>query len=163
MSSVKLGSVVLFSAFGRSVPAIVLALRSGELAHLGANDEPILTLALIDPLRETGLAKDKSGNPIYPIGRIPNVFIEHDVVHESHEFDEEFKKKHGDSPAQIAAQRGHGEWTEYIPDEAKKLVSHLRDRIEELQKSAEENATEAAKQRARADLAESKLNPSDPA
>jgi hypothetical protein len=54
---------------------------------------------------------------VYPIGRIPNVFIEHDVVHASHEFSDEFLGKHNltkesATPAQIAAHRGHGEWKE---------------------------------------------------
>src|ERR1700722_14187000 len=118
MSQVKVGSIVTFSAFGRKSAAIVIALRSGEVSHLGANKEPALTLAMIDPARETGLGKDKDGEFIYPIGRFPNVFIEHDVVHASHEFDEEFTRRHGSTTAEILAQRGNGGGTEFEGDEA---------------------------------------------
>lgn len=153
--------VVTFSAFGRKLPAIVLAERSGEVSHLGASDEPLLTLAVVDPARETGLTKDKDGNYVYPTGRLPQVFIEHDVVHESHEFDAEFWKSKRISPdavtpAIVASHRGHGEYSEYVPEEAKEFVNELRDRISELQKSLSDATAEAAKQRARADLAESK-------
>jgi hypothetical protein len=154
MSQVKVGSIVTFSAFGRKSAAIVLALRSGEVSHLGANQEPLLTLAMIDPARETGLGKDKNGEFIYPIGRFPNVFIEHDVVHASHEFDEEFLKKHGSSQAEILAQRGHGEWTEFEGDEGE-TITRLRRTLSAATLGRDDAQTEAAKQRARADLAES--------
>jgi hypothetical protein len=154
--------VVQFSAFGRTVPAIVLAAREGEVSHLGSDDEPILTLALIDPARETGLTKDKDGNFVYPVGRLPQVFIEHDVVHETHEFSEEFWKARKRDPetvsdAEVASLRGHGEYAEYIPEEAKEFVGELRERIAQLLKDATQNSEEAARQRARADKAEADL------
>ena len=114
MSHPKAGDVVLYRAFGRTSNAIVLAARYGEPSHLGKSGEPLLTLAFIDPSRETGLTK-KDGEFLYPIGRVPNVFIEHDVVHASHEFSDEFfreKKIASPTPAIIASHRGHGEWSE---------------------------------------------------
>jgi hypothetical protein len=141
VGSIQVGSIVTYSAFGRKAAAIVLALRSGEVSHLGAHKEPMLTLALIDPARETGLGKDKDGEFIYPIGRFPNVFIEHDVVHASHEFDEEFTRKHGSTTAEILAQRGHGEWTEFEGDEAAKRTEEPVDTVD----PAQSNLTEMSK------------------
>lgn len=146
--------IVLYRAFGREVPAIVLNARSGEVSHLGASGEPLLTLAFIDPAREVAVAPKKNTHVLLPETSTPQIHIEHDVVHASHEFDDEFKKKHGSSPAQIASQRGHGEWTEYVGD-ATELIHALRtDR-----KTALDNfrlaTQEANTQRARADLAES--------
>jgi hypothetical protein len=92
--SVKRGDVVLYALQGRTLNAIVLATRSSEVAHLGSKDEPLVSLAFSDPARETGLAKDPdTGEYVYPFGRVPQIFIEHDVVHASHEFSDEFKAK----------------------------------------------------------------------
>ncbi len=45
------------------------------------------------------------------------------MVHASHEFDEKFLKKHGRSPAQIASQRRHGEWTAAIVASAEEVAA----------------------------------------
>jgi hypothetical protein len=118
--SVKRGDVVLYLLQGRTLNAIVLATRSSEVAHLGSKDEPLVSLAFSDPARETGLAKDPdTGEYVYPFGRVPQIFIEHDVVHASHEFSDEFKAKKGlATDAQIAAARGLGEYREVIIAEA---------------------------------------------
>jgi hypothetical protein len=151
MSQAKVPSVVLFCAFGRSVPALVLSSRSGEVSHLGANDEPLLTLAIVkQPAPDQGYKK--------PVGvqaavAVPEIEIQHDVVHCSHEFDEEFKKKYGSTPAQIAAQRGHGEWREYTIDDSPYRNALSENSFLRGQLAAAESA--AAKQKARADLAES--------
>lgn len=109
----KVGDVVRYSAFGRVLNAIVLAARTGETSHLGKGGEPLLTISFVDPARESGLSKDKEGNFFYPIGRLPQQFIEHDVVHASHEFSEEFKRDRNLKTANdIASLRGHGEWKE---------------------------------------------------
>lgn len=155
--SVKRGDVVLYSAFGRSLNAIVLSTRSGEVSHLGAEDEPLISVAFLDPYRETGLSKDKEGNFFYPAGRVPQVFIEHDVVHASHEFSEEFKRDKGIStPAQIASLRGHGEWSEYHPDN-QQLIDEFHDRHGETLSNLYDAQLEASQQRARAEKAESDL------
>ena len=108
--SVKSGDVVLYSAFGRTLNALVLNSRSGEVSHLGKGGEPILTLAVVK--QPAWDAPHKRPNPIQAATTVPEIEIVNDVVHASHEFDEDFLKKHGSSPAQIAAQRGHGEWRE---------------------------------------------------
>ncbi len=117
---VKAGDVVKYSIFGRTLNAIVLSTRSGEVSHLGADGEPLVALAFIDPDRETGLSRNKeTGEAIWPAGRIPQVFLEHDVVHASHEFSQEFKAAKGiRTPADIASVRGHGEYTEFESEEA---------------------------------------------
>lgn len=103
----KQGDVVLYSAFGRTLQAIVLDARLGEVSHHGKNNEPVLDLIFIDPARETAIEKKQ-------IGWKPHVFTEYDVVHVSHEFSVEFKKLKGLlTPAQIMAARGQGEWWEF--------------------------------------------------
>jgi len=145
MSQSNVPAVVLFSAFGRTVPALVLAARFGEVSHLGANNEPILTLAIV---------KQPAPNQPYkkPVA-VPEIEIQHDVVHFSHEFSDEFKKKHGDLPAQIASQRGHGEWREYTADDS--AYSNALRANSSLLSQLTAARNESAKQRARADLAES--------
>lgn len=109
----KRGDVVVYSSLGRSQNALVLSARFGEVSHQGKQGEPLLTLALIaEPApnaphkRPTVLQGDTS---------VPEIQIEHDVVHASHEFSAEFKKDKGvTTAAQIASHRGHGEWTEVI-------------------------------------------------
>jgi len=154
---VVIPDVVLFKAFGRVLPALVLAHRFGEVSHLGSHGEPLLTLAVIDPARESGLDKDKDGNFVYPVGRIPQVFTEHDVVHVSHLFSDEFKKKKAiQSPADVAAQRGHGEWSEFVGDNDE-LVDRLRRNLGEATAEALKQSDQSNRQRARAELAEFKL------
>ncbi len=53
---VKVGDVVLYRAFGRTVNAIIKAIRRGEVSHLGKNGEPLLTLSFIDPARQLAIA-----------------------------------------------------------------------------------------------------------
>jgi hypothetical protein len=152
---VSVPDVVLFKAFGRVLPALVLAHRFGEVSHLGSHGEPLLTVAVVDPSRESGLDTDKNtGERIYPPGRIPQVFIEHDVVHVSHVFSDEFKRqKQIQSPADVAAQRGHGEWSEFVGDD-QVLIDRLRRNLGEAVAENMKNSDEANRQRARADLAE---------
>lgn len=111
-AQVQIGDVVLYSAFGRVLNALVLKLRVGEISHLGKNGEPLLTLAVIKQGGWTGNAPYKRPNPIQEATATPEIEIVHDVVHASHEFDEEFLRKHGRSTSDIASQRGHGEWSE---------------------------------------------------
>jgi hypothetical protein len=125
--------IVMYSVLGRTVPAIVLAGRV-EGSHLGSAGEPLLSLAFIDPARETGLSKDQDGNVVYPFGRFPQIFVEHDVVHESHEFTDEFLREKGvQSDAQILALRGHGEWVEIdlAGPSSDEYISTLRGRAED--------------------------------
>jgi len=153
--SVKTG-VVRYTAFGRSLPALVLAARFGEVSHLGKNGEPLLSVAFVDPARESGLSKDKDGNFIFPAGRFPQVFVEHDVVHVSHEFDDEFKKKHGSSTAEIASQRGHGEYDDFESDE-EGVIAALITQLSVALSDRDAAQAEAGRQKARADLAEKTL------
>lgn len=169
----KTPAIVLFKTFGRVIPALVLSSRI-EPSHLGLNEEPMLTIAFMDAARETGLKKDpQTGEFVYPFGREPQIFIERDVVHESHEFDEEFLKQHGSSEAQVAAQRGNGEWSEFVGDDAAfeatlkdnaSLRNQLRDAQNAIEDAKLETAalkpqlvaaqTEAESPKSRADLAE---------
>lgn len=160
MSQPKPGSIVVLKAYGRRVNALVLAARYGETSHLGSDGEPILTLAFVDPARETGLTpvRDKSGKPTgefnFPVNRNPQVFIETDIVHESHEFSDDFKKKHGlNSAARIADVRGHGEWTEYQGD-ASDTIGRLREKVAELGDKSNQIEFAHAQQKARGDKAE---------
>lgn len=153
--SVKRGDVVVLNMQGRALNAIVLALRSGEVEHLGSNDEPLLSVAFSDPARETGLSKDKeTGELVYPFGRIPQIFIEHDVVHESHEFSDDFKKEKGlRSEAQIASLRGHGEWRESSGGDDEKIRS-LRSAVASLASERNEAHDALQLERDRAEKAE---------
>jgi hypothetical protein len=139
----KAGDVVLYSAFGRTLKAIVLDARLGEVSHHGANGEPVLDLIFIDPARETAIEKKQ-------IGWKPHIYTEYDVVHISHEFSVEFRKLKGlMTPAQIATARGQGEWREDIAgsvedsilarqhhDELHARVEELEDRLAKLYASA---------------------------
>jgi hypothetical protein len=111
MSQAKLPSIVLISINGQTLPALVLSARFGEVSHLGKNGEPLLTLAFVKQALPS--QPHKKPTVFQAAVAVPEIQIEHDVVHASHEFDEEFKRKHGSTPAQIAAQRGHAEWSEY--------------------------------------------------
>ena len=108
--SVKVGDVVLYRAFGREVNALVLRVNTSTPSHLGKDKEPALTLAFVDPERERAIAPKKNVTVLLPETHLQQIHVEHDVVHSSHEFDAEFLKKHGSTPAQVASQRGHGEW-----------------------------------------------------
>lgn len=120
---VKVGDIVIYSLQGRSHNAIVLALNSGQVNHLGANGEPLLHLLFIAPERESEVSKTK-------IGYIPSSFIEYDVVHHSQEFSEQYKKDNGlQSPAQIASARGQGEWREVISDYGTAFHNVLKNEI----------------------------------
>lgn len=116
------GDVVLYSAYGRVVNAIVLDNGNTEEQHQGKNGEPSLTLAFIDPEREQGGGVPKIGPLAQRPGYFPTVFTEHDVVHHTQEFTEEYKRLKGlITPAQVASARGQGEWMEkpsiYTPAE----------------------------------------------
>ena len=125
--------VVLYRAFGRELPALVLASRDGEVSHLGSQGEPLLSLAFIDPAREIAIAPKKNTAVVLSELKTPQVFIEHDVVHASHEFSEEFKKAKGiRSDADVAAQRGHGQW-EQMPADPR--VAELQAEVASLQKA----------------------------
>lgn len=105
----NVGDVVLYVAGGKSYNAIVLASRNGEVSHEGADSEPLLDLAFIAPERESKATQERPGYK-------PQVFIEYDVVHASHEFSEEYKREKGLlTVAQIASHRGAGEWVENAP------------------------------------------------
>jgi hypothetical protein len=104
----KQGDVVLYTVNGVQRNALVLMSRDAEADHLGSAGEPTLHLAFLAPEREAG-QKGKAGY-------IPQVYIEFDVVHASHEFSDDFKLKQGlQTPAQVTAVRGSGEWTEVNP------------------------------------------------
>lgn len=142
--SVKVGDAVKYRILDRTLNAIVLAVRSGEVSHRGANDEPLLTLAFADPVREKMIAPQKKLR-VLPEVTQAQVFIECDVVHYSHEFDEEFLKTHGNSPAQIASQRGHGEWEELNQSsDLKQLVADQRVAYELLLKQRDDLVAQIA-------------------
>lgn len=107
----KVGDVVLFSQLGRTVNALVLGVRSGEVSRLGKDGEPLLKLAFIKFPAPN--APHKRPTPLQAELAEQEIQIEHDVVHASHEFSSDFKRDKGvQTEAQIAAHRGHGEWTE---------------------------------------------------
>jgi hypothetical protein len=119
MSHPKRGDVVKYSAYGRTVNAIVLAAQYGEVSHHGKKGEPLLDLVFIDPDRESAIEKKQ-------IGWFPKVWTEHSVVHQSHEFSVDYKRTKGlGSPSQITAHRGAGEWTE-IATEGPEFLAKLR-------------------------------------
>ena len=100
----KTGDVVRYVLGDREYNAIVLFAHVGQPAFLGKNREPLLHVGFIAPERESDVQKSKPGY-------IPQFFIEYDVVHESQEFSDEYKRNNGLlSPAQIASHRGAGEW-----------------------------------------------------
>jgi len=104
----KQGDIALYSAFGRTLNALVIAVRSNEVSHLGKNGEPTLDLAFIDPARHSAIEKKQ-------IGWQPPVIVEYGVVHASHEFPAEFKREKGIlTPAQVATHRGQGEWKQAV-------------------------------------------------
>lgn len=114
----KQGDVVIYTRGGRSVNALVLSSRDGEVSHLGANREPLLTLAFVKFPNPNPIV-NKRPNPVQEATTVPEIEIEHDVVHASHEFSPEFKREKGlATPAQIASLRGHGAWAtaEVNPD-----------------------------------------------
>lgn len=104
--SVKRGDVVLLSWQQKTYNAIVLGLNSTNDSHLGANGEPALHLAVLfdEPLI--------NGKPKpLPIGELPQVSYQYDVVHASHVFPDDFKELHG---AEAHKHRGAGEWSETV-------------------------------------------------
>lgn len=107
----KQGDVVIYSRGGRSCNALVLSSRDGEVSHLGANGEPLLTLAFVKfPVPNL---TPKRPNPVQAATTETEIEIERDVVHASHEFSAEFKRDKGlTTAAQIVTHRGHGEWRE---------------------------------------------------
>lgn len=110
----KVGDVVLYTAFGRTINALVLAVRTGISSHEGSTGEPALTLAFVDPPRNAVAGGRKEIGPLAERPwEIPTVHVENDVVHASHEFSADYKHSKGlSTPAHIATERGHGEWQE---------------------------------------------------
>lgn len=107
----QVGDVVIYSRQGRSVNALVLNSREGEVSHLGKNGEPLLTLAFIQFPAPN--APHKRPTVLQAAVHDPEIEIERDVVHASHEFSADFKRQRGIvTEAQIATHRGHGEWAE---------------------------------------------------
>lgn len=104
---VKAGDIVHYEVNGNKKLALVLFSHVGNRNHLGANGEPLLHLAFLAPERESERVRS---NP----GYVPEIFIEYDVHHISHEFSEEYKREHhAFTPAQIASRRGtSGMWQE---------------------------------------------------
>lgn len=113
--------VVIYTSQGRSVKALVLSSRVGEVSHLGKGGEPLLTLAFVK--QPAVNAPHKRPTPLQADTSTPELEIVHDVVHASHEFPEQFKKDKGlDTVAKIVGQRGHGEWSEYVAPSAPKAA-----------------------------------------
>lgn len=111
MSSLRLPEVVNYTSQGRTVKALVLSGREGEVSHLGKNGEPLLTLAFVK--QPAPNAPHKRPTVLQAALATPEMQFEHDVVHASHEFSSDFKRDKGiQTEAQIAAHRGHGEWSE---------------------------------------------------
>lgn len=118
---VKAGDIVHYEVNGNKKLALVLFSHVGNRNHLGANGEPLLHLAFLAPERESERVRS---NP----GYIPEIFIEYDVHHISHEFSEEYKREHhAFTPAQIASRRGtSGMWQEaavLLADDHAELLS----------------------------------------
>lgn len=119
MAHPKMGDVVKFSAYSRTVNAIVLAAHYGEVSHHGKSGEPLLDLIYIDPDRESAIEKKQ-------MGWHPRVFTEFSVVHHSHEFAASYKQAKGIATlAQVTAQRGAGEWQE-VATEGPEFLAKLR-------------------------------------
>lgn len=107
----KTGDVVLYSAFGRTVNALVIKVGPTQPSHAGKNGEDTLTLCFVDLGREVDHGVPKVGPLKERPGYLPQITTEHDVVHFSHEFPLEYRKQKGlSTAAQIAAERGHGTW-----------------------------------------------------
>lgn len=147
-----LSEVVLYTAQGRTQAALVLSARVGEVSHLGKNGEALLTLAIVKQPAPNAPHKRPTG--LQTAVAVPEIEILHDVVHTSHEFDAAFLERNGSTSAQIAAQRGHGEWTE-LEGDASEVIGRLRSRVIELSADRDAAVLELGKQKARADLADS--------
>jgi hypothetical protein len=112
--SKQVPEVVLYIAAGMTVPALVLSSREGEVSHLGANGEPLLTLAI--KKQPAPNAPHKRMTPVQIATTQPELEILHDVVHTSHTFSEDFKRAKGlRTKNDELSVRGHGEWREYEP------------------------------------------------
>jgi hypothetical protein len=111
MAPLNVPEVVNYTAQGRTVKALVLSARDGEVSHLGKSGEPLLTLAI--KKQPAPNAPHKRATPLQDATSTPEIEIVHDVVHASHEFSKKFKEDKGiQTDAQIATHRGHGEWSE---------------------------------------------------
>jgi hypothetical protein len=123
---VKVGDVVLYTALGRTLNALVLKVTA-VASHEGADGEPTLSLAFIDQEREAGAKANRVGPLQEKPGYFPTVYTEHDVVHLSHEFSDDYKRVKGlQTPAQIAAERGVGHWEE-LPDYEMAMVGQEKE------------------------------------
>jgi hypothetical protein len=109
----NIGDVVLYTAFGRTLNAIVFGINVGDTTREGADGEPILDLIYIDPARESETARKR-------IGWEPTVVKDYGVVHASHEFSPEHIQAHGmHTPHALTTARGQGEWSEISSEELK--------------------------------------------
>jgi hypothetical protein len=105
----EVGDVVSYSVHGKTYNALVLHAHAGQVDYLGKDGQPLVHLAFLAPDRESPIARSRPGY-------IPQVFVEYDVVHASHEFSDEFKRANAlQTEAQIATKRGMGEWKEIDP------------------------------------------------
>lgn len=138
---VKAGDIVQYEVHGKTKLALVLFAHIGQVNHLGKDGEPLLHLGFLAPERESERVRT---NP----GYIPEIFIEYDVHHASHEFSEEYKRKNFIStPAQIASKRGTGEWREVavlLPEAEPEPSEPSAEDLDAV--SAEQEAAEATSQ-----------------
>lgn len=128
--SVKRGDVVLLSWQQKTYNAIVLGLNSTNDSHLGANGEPALHLAVLfdEPLI--------NGKPKpLPIGELPQVSYQYDVVHASHVFPDDFKELHG---AEAHKHRGAGEWSEGVAEQLYRANAGLAEQSARLSDQVED-------------------------
>lgn len=141
--------VVLFTISGKSYTALVLAERDGEVSHLGRNGEPLLTLAYV---KGQSVQPDYKKHSLAQSQALPEVLIEHDVVHVSHEFSKEFRKEKGITDGQINTHRGHGEWKQFESStgyalsqlyDAQSEVERLKRLVADLTSSNNESKDEA--------------------
>ena len=103
----KFGHRVLFTESGQQYEAIVI--RSREIDdHVGANEEPLLDIAFFKQVLDP--AKSTPKKPVYrdvfgTQAQYDLVQFRTDVAHESHEYNDDAKKKFG-------AIYGGGRWVE---------------------------------------------------
>ena len=108
-----LPEVVNYTALGRTVKALVLKARDGEVSHLGKNGEPLLTLALVK--QPAPNAPHKRPTPIQEsLGRRRSRSCTTWFTPRMNS--RKFKEAKGlRTDADAAAHRGHGEWSE-VPE-----------------------------------------------
>ena len=107
----KKGDVVLVHYLGFTLNALVLSARDNDPAFLGADKQPLLTVAFVKqpppnaPHKRPTLLQGETAEP--------ELQIERDVVHASHSFSADYRREKGlATDAHVAAHRGHAEWAE---------------------------------------------------